>query len=449
MCSGFFMLRFIKSFLIFIILYHILVTVLCYGIFGGQYQEIFSIVRDGIWFVGIVVIALGYRKSLWEYLKVWKYPLIGFWILLIFGIGMSLFHQKEWYDIFVWIKYGFWYLTILLSSSLIGFLLAKYKQSPSLQKFLRYVVYGSIFIVVAWFLWQFAKTQFPDFFTWIGYGPLDDFRFGDRPPLYYLTWYEGILRWQGIFAGPNNYGYFLVAFLPIIIFSFKSRIISLKLFFKDTCAMTNAAIVAIWVAAIVMTLSRSAVVWSLVVVLFLFRSWIKKHRKIALWWLVLCILWLVWLSFLKDTSTLAHIAAKFNSLGYVINQPLGYGLWSSGPAIHHNGNILPENYFIQIMVDIGTVGFLIWIFCVSQVAMITRLIKNEKWIMENNYTIYMIWRGLTIWWIALLVMGMFLHVFEDSMVNYIFFILWGITTWFLSYSLKGVRWWILDFWRRR
>jgi hypothetical protein len=38
---------------------------------------------------------------------------------------------------------------------------------------------------------------------------------------------------------------------------------------------------------------------------------------------------------------------------------------------------------------------------------------------------------LTIGWIALLIMGFFLHVFEDSMVNYIFFILRGISTWYL------------------
>jgi len=81
------------------------------------------------------------------------------------------------------------------------------------------------------------------------------------------------------------------------------------------------------------------------------------------------------LSLLKDSSTLAHITNKFSSLGYVINQPLGFGLGSSGPAIHHNGGILPENYFIQVMIDIGTVGFLMWIFCVSQLGAITRAIK--------------------------------------------------------------------------
>ena len=44
----------------------------------------------------------------------------------------------------------------------------------------------------------------------------------------------------------------------------------------------------------------------------------------------------------------------------VIEHPLGYGLGSSGPAVHHSGNLLPENYYLQLMLDLGTVGFLLW-----------------------------------------------------------------------------------------
>jgi hypothetical protein len=204
-------------------------------------------------------------------------------------------------------------------------------------------------------------------------------------------------------------------------------------------------------AAIFMTLSRSALVGTMVVVVFLFRSWIKKHRKLSVWVLVLCLLWLVGLSVLKDTSTLAHIAKKFSSLSYVINQPLGYGLGSSGPAIHHGAWILPENYFIQLMIDIGTVWFLIRIFCVSQVGGLVRAIRTNSWTKTTNSKgiIYSVRKWLTIGWITLLVMGMFLHVFEDSMVNYIFFILRGITTGYLSFGLKAGSLGIWDFWRKR
>ncbi len=449
------MFKFIKSFLIFIVLYHILVTIVCYGIFGWQYQEIFSIIRDGIWIVWLFVIIISYRKVLGSYLRVRKYPLIWFWILLLFGVGMSLFHQKSLFDIFVGIKYGFWYLMILFGSSLILFILAKYKKpaelagkSDSLTKFLRAFVYWLVIVVILWFLWQFAKLILPEFFAWIGYWPLDNFRFGDKPPLYYLTGYEWTLRWQWIFSWPNNYWYFLIAFLPIIIQFFKLKRTSFKKFLKDKTALINTGIIILWFAAIALTLSRSAIIGTLVVLAFISRSWIKKHRKIALWIFVLSIWWLIWLSVLKETSTLAHITAKISSLASVIDQPLGYWLGSSWPAVHHNWNILPENYFIQIIIDIGTVWFLIWIFCISQVAMIGKMMRRPpKSPSDGDFIIYSFWKGLTIGWIALLVMWMFLHVFEDSMVNYIFFILWWITTGHLSYWLKWIKWWVFDFWK--
>jgi len=72
------MLKFIKAFLIFVILYHILVTVFCYGIFGGQYQEIFSLARDVIWIGFIFVAAISQRTQCKAFLRTRKYPLIAF-----------------------------------------------------------------------------------------------------------------------------------------------------------------------------------------------------------------------------------------------------------------------------------------------------------------------------------------------------------------------------------
>ncbi|MBQ7074134.1 hypothetical protein IJM86_03600 [bacterium] len=49
---------------------------------------------------------------------------------------------------------------------------------------------------------------------------LDNYQYGMKPPIYYLTGYEGTLRWQGLFSGPNNYGYFLVGFFPLVVLLF-------------------------------------------------------------------------------------------------------------------------------------------------------------------------------------------------------------------------------------
>jgi hypothetical protein len=139
--------------------------------------------------------------------------------LLVFSVLISyILQHKGWTDMVIGIKYGFWWLFILLSATSIGFF---YR-----EKFTNLHVYtrlkrGLIATVIGGFLWQGLKLGVPDIFAHLGYElKLDDFRFGEKPPIYYLTGYEGTLRRQGIFAGPNNYGYFLVAFFPFVVLFF-------------------------------------------------------------------------------------------------------------------------------------------------------------------------------------------------------------------------------------
>ena len=41
--------------------------------------------------------------------------------------------------------------------------------------------------------------------------------FGSAPPLYYRTGPGGMMRLQGLFAGPNNYGFFLVGISALVV----------------------------------------------------------------------------------------------------------------------------------------------------------------------------------------------------------------------------------------
>jgi hypothetical protein len=154
---------------------------------------------------------------------------------------------------------------------------------------------------------------------------------------------------------------------------------------------------------------------------------------------ITCLAGLIGISILKWASTLGHIKAKFGSISYVIQEPSGYGLGTSGPAVHQNGTILPENYYIQLMLDIGTIGFILRAIFIVQITRWGRKIQeNFKKIHTNLSTqnIYLIRRWLNIWRICLLIMGMFLHVFEDSMINYLFFVSRGILTGYLSIYTK-------------
>jgi hypothetical protein len=86
------------------------------------------------------------------------------------------------------------------------------------------------------------------------------------------------------------------------------------------------------------------------------------------------------------------------------------------------------------MLDIWTRGFLLRALCIRQRQGINN--KIRKYSKNKEDIIYHIRRSLCIGRFALLIMGLFLHVFEDSMVNYIFFILRGITS---GYLLNGTK----------
>lgn len=440
------MSRFIKGFLIVIALYHILVTVIQYGIFGWAHPELPAILRDGIRLVFVVWAMLLYVKDITSYLKKWKRPRICLLILIVFSIGVSYIKGKNISDMLVGIKYGFLYLPIFLSATFLGHILYRKDSTTSQlstakgfnpQQFLKWIKWFLAVAVILGFVWQVAKFIRPDLFLHIGYRPLNDFKFGISPPMYYLTGYEWTARRQGIFSWPNNYGYFLIALLPAVIVLRKEKRASWK---KRTASLAskktlrNSVVIAVRILAIIVTLSRTAAIGGIVALALLNFQRIKQHKKVARWIVILAIIGILGLSVLKWASTLLHIQAKFGGLKYVIQSPNGYGLGSSWPAIHHNGTILPENYFIQLMLDIGTIGFLLRAICIRQIQRISMEIK--RYFAESQEQVYHLRWALTIGWIALLVMGLFLHVFEDSMVNYIFFILRWFTSGYLFSQVK-------------
>ena len=424
------MLNFLKPFLIFVVIYHIFVTVVWYGVLWWAYPQLPALGRDAIWLLFFAIICIANIKTIKPYFKTRKRPRITLIILLLFGIGISLLKGKWMYDIFVGIKYGLLYLLIFLSSTFIGRLFSK-KNTNNFLKFLKYLL---IITLLFWFLRQWLKFIRPDFFLHIGYGPFNDFKFGIKPPIYYLTWYQWTPRRQGVFSWPNNYGYFLIAFLPAILFFLQQKFTNIKQFFlSNRTAIINSTIIVLWILAIVLTLSRTAFIGWIVGLAIINIQWIRTHRKISLGIGIALLVWLIGLSVLKWASTLWHIKAKFWSIQYVINQPSGYGLWTSGPAVNHNGTILPENYYIQLMLDIGTLGFILRTVLILQITRLARKIQTSfKTIKDDNKTIYLIRRWLNIWRVCMLIMWLFLHVFEDSMINYLFFVSWWILSGYLS-----------------
>jgi len=262
------MVRFLKPFLIFVVLYHLFVTIIWYGVLWWAYPQLPALGRDALWLLFFGIICLANFKTLNAYLKTRKRPRITFIIILLFGVSISLRKGKSIYDIFVGIKYGLLYLFIFLSATLIWYIRKTWKQNIStfqhfnistFTTFLKYLLTATLLV---WFLRQGLKFIRPDIFLHIGYGPLNDFKFGVKPPIYYLTGYQWTARRQGIFSWPNNYGYFLIAFLPVIIVFFKQKFSSIKDFFNtNKQAILNTSAIILRILAIILTLSRTAFIW--------------------------------------------------------------------------------------------------------------------------------------------------------------------------------------------
>ena len=423
------MLTAFSAFWVLNIFYQVLSTIIVYGLklCWASYP---ALIREWIRLLFLFIVLIFWYKKFKPYWKHWKKTWIAFIILIIVSVLFSLLKDVSRSNMFIWIKYGFRWIFILISASFFGYVISeKWQKSKLIQNLPRVLVW----IVWVGFLWQWAKLLRPDFFYSLWYGGLDDYSYGENPPIYYLTWYEWTLRWQWFFSWPNNYWYFLVAFLPLVWRFFTSKIKK-----KEDTELSILALVVrmTWMVA---TLSRAALVWMVVVFVALYRNRLKSKKR----WLLRGWIWLLIaiavLSVLKRESTVGHITSKLSTIPEVISEPLWHGLGSSGPAVHYEWKYLPENYYLQIMLDIGTVWFLVWTFMLMCLLLMQyKVIWLNKWKLTNEeeYQLQVLYK-LQIWFFALFVMWLFLHVFEDSMVNYLFFTIYGIVLWSLSTKLKG------------
>ena len=411
------------------VFYQVISTFLVYWIqiLDASYP---ALIREWIWLLFLfIVLVLGYKKFK-PYWKHWKKTWIAFIILIIVSVLFSLLKDVSRSNMLIWIKYWFRWTFILISASFFGYVISEKWQKSKLIQILPRVL---VWIVLIGFLWQWAKLLWPDLFYLMWYRKLDDYAFWSNPPLYYLTWYEWTLRRQGFFSWPNNYWYFLVAFLPFVWRFFTNKIKK-----KEDTVLSILALV-VRMAWMVATLSRAVLVWMMVVFVALYRSKLKSKKRWLLRWGIWLLVVLAILSVLKRESTVGHITSKLSTIPEVISEPLWHGLGSSGPAIHYEWKYLPENYFLQIMLDIGTVWFLVWTFMLMCLLLVQyKVIWINKWKLTNDeeYQLQVLYK-LQIWFFALFVMWLFLHVFEDSMVNYLFFTIYGIVLWSLSTKLKG------------
>ena len=154
----------------------------------------------------------------------------------------------------------------------------------------------------------------------------------------------------------------------------------------------------------------------------------KKILNYILWvliWTVFLFMWLVFLSSSRNLSTYEHWRLTVKAIQDLKNHPWWYWLGTFGPSSFYlkwdykrAKEFVPENTYLQIALNNWVLSFILWLgFWFS---LIFWIFKNT----QNNFLANVRWY-LVIWLFGLAVEGMFLHIFDDSMVVYLYLVLLG------------------------
>lgn len=425
-----------------VVIYHLLMTSLMSH--RPEIKMVLPLLRDGLRIAIVLIISVEAIKKAWIRANV--VPLIRKIRPIFLGIagfvGRGVFHtlslEGVFQQIFVGIKYDIRFFVLGFLAIIWGYrAVLAYGHTDHIQithflhKVRTYAWRWILAIVIGGFLRQLSKLLRTDLFLQFGYGPIGDYAYAMRPPLWYRTWPGGEMRWSWLFAGPNNYGYFLVSFFAFFVIYAKKALAWMKLSSRNLWLRSS---IGLYILAVALTFSRAALI-GCVVQLPIIRRWRKEEYLsfyprlrswLYKWWLWMCCGFLtifvgliIMISIYKRDSTREHIEKTMAGIELVVEQPWGYGLWSSGPAIHRWGKYLPENMYLQILLDWGWIWF------------IFRLFAWLWWLYLAIYVARQVW-GFVMWWlvsgyIGLSAEGLFLHVREDSMVNMLYLGLAGVS----------------------
>ena len=406
------MIKFLYWFTIFLLAYFVLYVTGTHLLAWVPYAPyILPLLKESIRFIFVWYCTWQARISLWSYLrKTQREVLLLLGIMMRWIIATGLQHgwqMSTWVNIAIWLKYG-------LYSSIIFYTAARVWYSAPLTQsdiinYIKRLCRIIIWYCVAGIIWQWLKRIYPDlFYNMLGYGPIGDYHPNQPHPIYYRTGPGGWPRLSWLMSWPNNLWYLLVAYaslIPLYIHQWRER--------------------AVYYLATIMTLSRAALLWSGVQWLTYGFKYLGRRSQWLLWWLIVIGIIAVWaLSALKGASTIEHLTRTRWAIEQVIEHPRGIWLGSSWPGVHWNGSVLPENFYLQLLIDYGTIPFM------GRCAYRYLIVRRSRAIMQTQWDIAATLRAYSAWLLGLLIVWLFLHVFEDSIVNYLFFVPFWLLWWY-------------------
>jgi O-antigen ligase len=118
----------------------------------------------------------------------------------------------------------------------------------------------------------------------------------------------------------------------------------------------------------------------------------------------------------KQASTSAHLSAFNEGLKHLQASPLGSGLGSAGPASYHTKSpFIPESYYLQIGIETGVVGLILFLAIIVQLA-------RQLWRTRQQSPA----PGLIGALVGLSIVNLVLHGWADASTAFVFWIVAGV-----------------------
>lgn len=354
----------------------------------------------------------------YEFIKIKKKPeldmldyLVFFYI--IYWVWITLINWLWLKSILYWWRYDFMFLIVMLIyKHWTQFLKIDRKQIMKL------FIYSWTWALLFWFLLKFRFWE--EFLMEFGYvNYVSSWVYTGWIPVYHWLENSWLRRFQWIFDWPNAMAYFLVLFWGVFLMLQKKKnefYVFLIMWFL------------FWL--LLLTYSRSALLWVFcavwLIILLNLKTIYKNYKKtfiwVAVWWWIF-LLWL-WILFqdqltnivFRKASTSGHFDRMAMWIERFKEKPFWAWLAESGPWYRYiypdkqtkqdELKYIPESWFIQVLIEWWII-YLLTFISILFIAL-TKLYKN----------------ALILFWVlvAVIVMNVFLHIFEVTYISILTFL---------------------------
>ena len=268
-------------------------------------------------------------------------------------------------------------------------------------------------ILIKFRLWEEKLLAF----WYINY--VSDWTYNWWIPIYHWLENSWIRRFWWIFDWPNQMAFFLILYTSLLL-----------QFIKKKLEYYVILIIILLSWLMIMTYSRSALLWifSWIWILFILNlKYIYKNYKkqlvslLTIFFILSASLWIIFSDklyniFLRTSSTKGHFDRMEIWYNRFLSEPMWAWLAEAWPGYRNiykdkqtkaaEQYYIPESWFIQQLIEWWIIYFTLFILILLNILL--KLNKNSK--------------ALFVWFIAILIMNIFLHIFEATYLSILLFI---------------------------